>query len=59
MMNMSLLAGTNKGRIIILESETLQVMKELVVSEERNCQIRSMSVSNSGKVRDLCVCNCI
>ena len=50
MAGISLLTGTNKGRIIIVQSETLQVTKELVVSEERNCQIRSMHVSNSGKV---------
>jgi len=56
MASMSLLAGTNKGRIIIVESETLQVTKELVVSKERNCQIRSMRVSNYGKVCELCVC---
>ena len=45
-----MLTGTNKGKIIIVESETLQVTKELVVSEERNCQIRSMHVSTNGKV---------
>jgi len=55
MVGISLLTGTSKGKIIIVESETLQVMKEIVVSEERNCHIRNMCVTNNGKVRGLFV----
>ena len=55
MVGISLLTGTSKGKIIIVECETLQVMKEIVVSEERNCHIRNMCVTNNGKVRGLFV----
>lgn len=54
--------GSNKGRIVLLKSETLEVLQEIEVLEGKNCQIRSMVLSNNGQVHIysyfLCICCC-
>ena len=42
--------GSNKGRIILLKSETLELSQEIAVFDGRKCQIRSMVLSNNGQV---------
>lgn len=44
------LLGSNKGKITILKSETLELLQEITIFEGKNCQIRSMVLSNSGQV---------
>ena len=42
--------GSNKGKIALLKSETLEMVKEISVIEGKNCQIRSMVLSHNGLV---------
>ena len=44
------LLGSNKGKVVLLKSETLETIKQIDVVEGKNCQIRSMVLSNNGQV---------